>query len=92
MKYIITEKDFHYRPGDDVGVVYTNEIVTKADTINKVLEKCMAFAVSFQEVEATHWYANTIIELRSNMNSDKITHPEYFYTQRHELVVDVIND
>lgn len=93
MKYIIRERDFHYIPEpEDAGYdfdecVFTREIETEVDTLNEALEKCTAFASVFQEVEAVSWFDDFVIELLSNTGSDKRTHPDYFYTERHKLEV-----
>lgn len=93
MKYIIRERDFHYIPEPKDAdltfdsVICTKEIETEVDTINKALEKCMAFAEVFHGVEAVEWFEDCIITLVSNLDSDNPKHKEYFFTQRHQLDV-----
>lgn len=94
MTYIIQERDFHYipEPEDDTKydfdpVIWTKEIIKEVHTVNEFLEACTAFSDAFTDVTVCEYFEDTIIGLVSNANSDHFGHPDYYYTNRHQILV-----
>lgn len=93
MTYVIEERDFHYIPEPEdadeefESVICTKETKKEVHTIDEFLKACIAFNDAFSDVAIFEHFADTIICMVSNSSSDKFSHPDYYYTNRHQISV-----
>ena len=91
MIYKITELDYYYIPtpegagADFDPVIWTREVESTVTSLNEVLDAARAFNNVWKEVKMTTF--DDGFKLNSGAGSEYPSHPDHYFTPRHELFV-----